>query len=198
MPPDPSLPNPYAPPQAPYGPAPPWQPGYAESPPRVDGPLVTIAKTYALPPLCVKCGTRDDLRTRAQPFAWFPAWTYFLLLLGVLPLIIVQMVMTKRANLRLPVCAACHSRWTKARVLRSLAFIIPIVLGLGLLFMGIANQQGVVALIGFLLIFPGILAVIPVDLLLVRPRILRAVFIDDRVVTLKGVAPQVLDVLRGG
>jgi hypothetical protein len=83
-------------------------------------------------------------------------------------------------------------------VLRSLAFIIPIVLGLGLLFMGIANQQGVVALIGFLLIFPGILAVIPVDLLLVRPRILRAVFIDDRVVTLKGVAPQVLDVLRGG
>jgi len=188
-------PNPYAPPQAPYGAFPVGPPGYLAPPPRVDGQLVTIAKSYALPPLCVKCALPGDLRARWQAFAWFPSWTYFLLLLGLLPLVIVQMVLTKRARLALPLCGSCNSRWTTARVVRSLAFLVPIVVGLGLAFAGLATDHGLVAAFGVLLFFPGILVVIPIDLIFVRPRILRAVFIDDHVVTLRGVSPQVLDVL---
>jgi len=196
--PQPPPPNPYAPPQAAYGAYPAGPVEYAVPPPRVEGPLVTIAKTCALPPLCVKCGTPDALRGRWQAFAWFPAWTYFLLFAGLLPLIIVQMAMTKRARLWLPICPPCNSRWTTARVLRSLAIIGPIVGGLGLAFAGVAMDQGFVVWAGVLLFFPGILVVIPIELLLQRPRILRAVFIDDRFVTLKGVSPQALDVMRRG
>ncbi|MGD0526529.1 MAG: hypothetical protein ABSE49_15380 [Polyangiaceae bacterium] len=192
----PPAPNPYAPPQAPYGAYPVGPPGYEAPPPQVDGDRVTIPKIYAFPPLCVKCGATGELRGRSQRFAWFPAWTYFLLLAGLLPLVIVQMIMTKRAHLLLPLCAPCSSKWTTARVLRSLAIIGPVLVGLGLMFVGVANDWGAVIAIGFLVFFPGILVVIPIDLLLVRRRTLRAVFIDDRVVTLKGVAPPVLAVMQ--
>ncbi len=201
MTPPPPAPNPYAPPQAPYGayaPGPGGPPGYEEPRPRVDGNRVTIGKTYQFPPMCVKCGATGELRGRAQQFAWFPAWTYFLILLGLLPMIIVQMVTTKRARLWLPLCVPCHSRWTTARVLRSLSVLGPIVLGLALAFVGVAYDSTPVTVTGVLLIFPGLFAVVPVDLLLVRRWTLRPVFADDRVITLKGVAPQVLDVMRQG
>jgi len=196
--PQPLTPNPYAPPQAGYGAYPAGPPGYHAPPPRVEGNQVTIAKTYALPPCCVKCGATGTLRTRSQRFAWFSPWTYLLLLAGLLPMIIVQMVLTKRAHLLLPVCTPCSSRWTTARVLRSMAILVPVVVGLALAFVGVANDWTTVVVVGFLLVFPGILVVIPVDLVLVRRWTLRAVFIDDRVVTLKGVAPPVLDVLARG
>jgi hypothetical protein len=135
---------------------------------------------------------------RAQVFAWFPAWTYAFFLLGPLPVIIVQQIVTKRVTLTLPMCPSCNSRWRTARLLRTLAILVPIVGGLGLAITGAATDSLLLMGVGFLLVFPGILAVIPVDLLLVRPRTLRATFVDDHVVTLEGVAPQVLEVLQRG
>jgi hypothetical protein len=190
-------PNPYAPPRAPAGFAPAGPSGYGP-PPRVQGDLVTIAKTYPLPPLCVKCARPDDLRGRTQQFAWFPRWTYLLVFIGLLPAVIVQAVLTKRATLNLPLCTSCNARWSQARLVRVLAFVVPIVVGLGLAFAGIATNLGFLGVIGFLLFFPGILAVIPIDLLMVKPRTLRATFIDDQVVTLKGVSAQVLEVMQRG
>jgi hypothetical protein len=197
MQPQPRPSNPYAPPQAFTG-AYAGQPGYGAVPARVEGDLVTVAKTYAFPPLCVKCAAPGELRGRLQAFAWFPQWTYLLVFLGLLPAVIVQTILTKRAKLNLPLCPSCSSRWTTARVLRSLAFVLPIVVGLGLAFAGIADNSGLITLLGFLLFFPGILAVIPIDLLVFRPRTIRAVFIDDHFVTLKGVSMGVLDSMRQG
>jgi hypothetical protein len=194
----PTLPNPYAPPQAPHGQVLVGPPGWAPPPPRIDGDRITFAKTLPLPPLCMKCATATDLRGRTQPFAWFPSWTYLLLFLGLLPMMIVQMVVTKRATLLLPLCAPCNSRWTTARVVRTLAILVPVVGGLGLALAGVSVDSGIVAVAGGLLFFPGILLVIPIELLFLRPRILRPVFIDDHVVTLRGVAPRVMDVMARG
>jgi hypothetical protein len=194
-----NAPNPYAPPQSGGGPIPPAPPGYYFSPPpRVQGKLLTIGKMYALPPLCVKCATPGPLFGRAQAFAWYPAWTYAFLLLGLLPAVIAQLILTKRATLNLPVCAPCNSRWRTARLLRTLALVVPIVGGLALAMIGAVTDTTLLMPIGFLLVFPGILAVIPIDLLLVRRRTLRARFIDDDVVTLEGVAPQMLEVIQRG
>jgi hypothetical protein len=193
-----NAPNPYAPPQT-GGPLPAAPPGhYFAPPPQVQGKLLTIGKMYALPALCVKCATPGPLYGRAQAFGWFPAWTYFFFLLGPLPAIIVQLIVTKRATLNLPVCAPCNARWRTARVLRTLAIVGPVVGGLGLAMIGAATDSSLLMGIGFLLVFPGILAIIPVDLLFVRPRTLRPKFIDDHVVTLEGVAPQMLEVLSRG
>jgi hypothetical protein len=194
-----NAPNPYAPPQSAGGPLPLAPPGYyVGPPPQVQGNLVTIGKMYALPALCVKCATPGPLVGRVQAFGWFPAWTYAFFLLGPLPAIIVQLIVTKRANLNLPLCAPCNSRWSTARVLRTLAIVGPVLGGLGLAMIGAATDSTALMAIGFLLVFPGILAVIPVDLFFVRPRTLRAKFIDDHVVTLEGVAPQMLEVLQRG
>jgi hypothetical protein len=198
MAPQPPAPNPYAPPQAAAGAYLPPPHGYVVPPPRVDGDAVTLAKGYALPPLCVKCGTTADLRTRTQAFAWFPGWTYFLLVAGLLPMVVVQMAVTKRATLALPVCARCDSRWTTARVLRTLSVVGPVFGGLALAIAGAANDVMPLMGAGFLLVFPGVLAVIPVELLVQRPRILRATFIDDYWLTLKGFAPEAIEVMRRG
>jgi hypothetical protein len=199
MTPQPPAPNPYAPPlttaHADYAPP---APGYGVPPPRIEGSAVTIAKGYALPPLCAKCGTMADLRTRTQTFSWFPRWTYFLLFLGLLPMIILQMDKTKRAVLALPMCPRCDSRWKTGRVLRTLSIVVPVFGGLALAIAGAANDILPLMGAGFLLVFPGVLAVIPVDLLVQRPRILWATFIDDYWVTLKGFAPEMLEVLRRG
>jgi hypothetical protein len=153
---------------------------------------------YAFPALCVKCAAPGPLYGRLQAFGWFPAWTYAFFLLGPLPAIIVQLIVTKRATLNLPVCPSCNSRWRTARLVRTLAIVGPIIGGLGIAMTGAATDSLLLMGIGFLLVFPGILAVIPVDLLFVRPRTLRPKFIDDHVVTLDGVAPQVLEVLQRG
>jgi hypothetical protein len=194
-----NAPNPYAPPQSEGGPLQAVPPGYyVAPPPQVHGTLVTIGKMYAFPALCVKCAAPGPLVGRAQAFAWFPSWTYAFFLLGPLPVIIAQAIVTKRATLNLPVCPSCNSRWRTARLLRTLAIVGPVVGGLGLAMIGAATDSLNLMWVGFLLIFPGILAVIPVDLLLVRPRTLRPKFIDDHVVTLEGVAPHVLEVLQRG
>jgi hypothetical protein len=192
----PSSPNPYAPPQAAYAPLPPGSQGYVVPAPRVEGALVTIAKAYPLPALCAKCATPADLRARSQTFSWFPPWTYLLALVGLLPMVIVQMVLTKRAPLAVPLCPRCNARWTMGRVLRTLSVVVPVLGGLVVAMIGAASGSSAVLIAGFLLIFPGILAVIPVELLVQRPRILRAVFIDDYYVKLAGFSPQVLDVMR--
>jgi hypothetical protein len=153
---------------------------------------------YAFPALCVKCAAREPLYGRMQAFAWFPAWAYLFLFLGLLPALIAQALMTKRATLNLPVCPSCNSRWRTARLVRTLTIVGPVVGGLGLAMTGAATDSMVLLWFGLFLVFPGILAIIPVDLLLVRPRTLRAKFIDDHVVTLDGVAPQVLEVLQRG
>jgi hypothetical protein len=195
--PQPNAPNPYAPPQSASGPFPAAPPGYyASPPPRVQGKLVTIGKMYALPALCVKCATPGPLQGRVQTFAWFPSWTYAFLFLGLLPMIIVQAIVTKRATLNLPLCPTCNSRWSSARLVRTLTIVGTVVGGLGLATVGAVEDWLPVMGVGFLLVFPGILALIPVDLLLVRPRTLRPTFIDDHVVTLDGVAPQMLEVLQ--
>jgi hypothetical protein len=113
-------------------------------------------------------------------------------------MVVVQMAVTKRAVFALPMCPSCNSRWTVGRVLRSLSILVPVLGGLALAIAGAANDVMPLMGAGFLLVFPGVLAVIPVELLVQRPRILRATFIDDTWVTLKGFAPQMIEVLRRG
>ncbi len=157
-----------------------------------------MGRSYSFPALCVKCARGDDLGTRTQAFAWFPQWTYALMLVGLLPAVIVQTILTKRATLHLPLCGSCSQAWKTARLLRTLAFVIPVVGGLGLAIAGFWAKTGFVSVVGFLLFFPGVLSVIPIELIVVRARTLRAVFIDNQVVTLKGVSPHVLEVMRRG
>jgi hypothetical protein len=165
--------------------------------PIVAGTRLTLSKQAQWPAMCVKCATTLDVRPRTQRFQWFPQWTYALLLVGLIPAAIVQMVLTKHATLVLPVCAPCGSRWTMARVAYVFSIVLPLLLGLVLACAGAAEGSKALMFLGLFLMIPGmIILALLAQYMLVRPRTVRAVFIDDWAITLDGVAPQVLDVFR--
>jgi hypothetical protein len=165
-------------------------------PPRVEGDRLIISKIAPLPALCVKCGTTSDLRGRVQKFAWVPQWTYVIILFGLLPAIIIQAILTKRATFNLPICGACNARWTNARLVNVLGILGSIIGGLLLLGIGLANDIPALSVIGGILFFPGFLIIaIVTNITLVKKHTLRAVLIDDHFATLTGLPPNVLEML---
>jgi hypothetical protein len=165
-------------------------------PAQVDGEAVTVSKEAAWPARCVKCGTHADLGWRDQRYLWFPSWTYCLLVFGLVPAAIIQWMLTKRAGFTHAICKDCSARWSFARALYSSAFCVPVFGGLALVVAGVMKNSLDLIGLGGALLFPG-LVIFPVAAywLVLRPRIVRAVFIDDYVVTLAGVARPVRDEL---
>jgi hypothetical protein len=155
--------------------------------------VVTVAKEAHWPARCVKCGTPGGLEWRDERYTWYPRWTYLLLVFGLLPAAIAQVALAQRAGLTHAVCAPCNARWSQGRATYVAAFCVPLVGALALVVAGAATNAPALILVAALLLVPGIV-VLPVLAywLAVRPRVLRAVFIDDRVVTLAGLAPTVL------
>ena len=56
-----------------------------------------------LPQVCMACGAPAAVR-KSKKFAWHPQWIYVLLLAGLLPLIIVAAILTKRMTVAAPFC----------------------------------------------------------------------------------------------
>lgn len=160
---------------------------------------MTLPKMATWPPLCVKCGTPEAIGPRVQKYVWVPPWTNLLLLVGLLPAVIVQMILTKRATITHAVCGPCNSRWTQARAAWIASLLIPVVGGFSVLFAGIAIDSGWVMAIGGLLFFPGLL-ILPISahFALVKPGTVRVTFMDDKEIRLQGIAPAVGETFRTG
>src|SRR6185295_9400985 len=58
-----------------------------------------------LPPACVKCGAPAEPPKKANAFYWHPQAYYLLILAGVLMYAIVAMIVRKRFELAVPMCA---------------------------------------------------------------------------------------------
>jgi len=70
----------------------------------------------ALPPVCVKSG-RDATRWESAEFAAVPAWTYALLLFGVLPFLLVRLTTGTRVKVKMPASRnVAAQRWAVAAV----------------------------------------------------------------------------------
>jgi hypothetical protein len=191
--------NPYAPPGTPNYPAPPAYGAPPWSPPVVNGDTVTLPKLAMWPPLCVKCGTPAGIGPRVQKYAWVPPWTNLLLLIGLLPAVIIQMILTKRATITHAVCGPCNARWTQARMAWVASLMIPLVGGIAVAIAGAAANSGWLMALGGLLVFPGIL-ILPLTayFALVKPGTVRVTFMDDREIRLQGIAPAVGEAFRTG
>jgi hypothetical protein len=165
---------------------------------RVEGDRLTIPKMgQGFPYLCAKCGVahgpQSPLQPRIQNYRWVPPWTSLLIFVGLLPALIVQAIMTKTATVQLFICAPCNSRWKQAKLVWALSLLVPLVVFVALVYVGIATNNGglvlggILALLLLLVIVPAI-----IHFVLVVPRIVRTDFIDDYVITLRGVSPAVL------
>lgn len=90
-----------------------------------------------LPRLCMRCGAPAESTDRKQ-FAWHPQWVWLLLFAGLLPLLIVALIMTKRMWVEAPFCAQHRSHWTRRKWLTIGSLLCGIVLGAFILIAGSA------------------------------------------------------------
>ncbi len=156
------------------------------------GADLLIEKNAPLPPICVKCTRKDDLTRRAKTFIWTPPWVYILIFVNLIVLIIVALIVRKKGALDLPLCRRCNARWRNGQIWAGLSvlalialIVVGIMLGAGL------NEPWLIAA-G---LFAGVMAAVFINILVVRPRVLRAKKIDDRLITLTGVHPDAMSAI---
>ena len=156
------------------------------------------AHGIAFPGVCSKCDATHDLTTRDERVTFTPWHIYLigvlLLPLGLLPFILTLAIGQRNATLRVPVCPACNARWQQAKIVRAIALVCPI--GIGIL---IANINGTGStsgpgMVNGLLAFLGSLVVLPLlaTFLVVRPATIRATQIDGGRLTVAGFSDAML------
>lgn len=92
-----------------------------------------------LPPVCMQCGARaDDYLTKN--FSWYPPWVIVFIFCGLLPLVIIALIMTKRMTVECPLCDEHRNHWAKRSRFTWLGFFGVLVLGVG--FIIAANAIG--------------------------------------------------------
>lgn len=176
--------NPYAAPSAPaHGGG--VRPYFAAQ----QGDVLVLSKhAPALPGVCMKCGTTHDIQRRNVKFQWTPVWARMMVVLCTIGGAIAMLVTTKKAQLDIPLCAPCNTRWGQAFA----ALIGGIVaLVLSLFSIQALEQYGAILFFAVLVGFVGTM------LGFVRPRMLQVHKIDDQNVELKGVHPEAARAIAG-
>ncbi len=186
-------PNPYAAPEAHGGPSGHGHGyGYGHGGMvSVRGDVLVVQKNAELPPVCMKCGTRDNIVRRQLKLSWTPVWARLSVLVCTLVGLIAMLVTTKRAQLAAPLCAPCNARWSAA-----IAAIVGGVVALivGMMSMGAFDEPAIGGLVFFVVLagFIGLMVGV------VKPRTLQVAKIDDHVIELKGVHPVACRAFTGG
>jgi hypothetical protein len=180
-------PNPYAPPTANNGSF--NYPGGA-SQATLRGDVLVVQKNAMLPSVCMKCGTHENIRRRNAKYSWAPTWARLSLVFCTIGGAIALMLTTKRAQLALPLCGVCNSRWSTA-VVAAVALVVGLVLSI--FSFPVVNEPAV----GGVFLLVSLVALVVVGVVVVRPRTLQVNKIDDAVIELKGVHPTAARVITG-
>lgn len=177
--------NPYAAPSMPQPMM--QQPGYQGGVWR-KGNILVMHQRARLPEICVKSGAPATTWLK-RDMSWFHPLCYLALLGGLIPLVIVALIVTKKATVHVGLCA----EWAARRKRWLIIGWSSALLGLGLIFGGIilaANEMDAGAIgipIGILILLVGAIAGS------IGSRIVTPKKITDEYVWLKGVHPDVLN-----
>jgi hypothetical protein len=175
-------------------PAAPWHPFEAFR----QGDVLVLSKSAALPDVCMKCGRHEPgIFRRLVHFSWLPPYAPFLFCLGAIGIVIAFAVLQKRAPFFIPLCADCNARWTRAtRIMIAPALLLAVttmavLFGRPLLFdedeagLALALLAGTIAC--------GVVALVVVQRLVVRPCTVWATRIDERYLHAGGVADAAIE-----
>jgi hypothetical protein len=148
-----------------------------------------------LPEVCIVCGAPGDVY-RLKNFSWHPKWVYFFILLGLLPLVIIALILTKRMSVRAPVCRDHRYHWIwrswvigGSLVLLIALFFVAMVIGSSLERRANGGDFFGVICGGFVAL--GIVWLIAA--VAVQSTAVRATEITDREITLAGVSPKFVE-----
>jgi hypothetical protein len=95
-----------------------------------------------LPMVCMRCGEPATL-VKTKKMAWFPRWVFLLFLVHLLVLVVVALILTKRARLQAPLCEQHRWHWLVRQVFVGLSLLglAVYVAGLVAFFMNAAPPQ---------------------------------------------------------
>jgi hypothetical protein len=114
------------------------------------GKIVVCSQGASLPPRCTKCNEAADPPTKERQLYWVPPWVYILLFAGLLPLLVVYLIVRKKAIVNPGLCAK-HKKRLALGV--AIGWAAPTA-GIGLLI--VSGDQPALAVIGAILIVAGI------------------------------------------
>ena len=151
-----------------------------------------------LPPVCALTGEPTD-HTVNKTFYWMPSWVIVFIFAGLLPYLIVALILRKSMAVRLPLSYEKRGHW----FWRQTVLIVGALLGLGLIFTGIAvgaskERNESLETVGGILFVAGALtffATLIVALILQRGTI-RPVRIEGDEIHLVGVHRDFVDALE--
>jgi len=153
------------------------------------GDDLCIDKRAPWPAICCKCSTRNRIQYRGHTFVWATPWFWLGLAGGWVILAIVYFIARKRARVELPLCRRCNGRWRTAQLWRALVLVWAITAPIAAVLLDAGPAVGL-TLVTSMFVVP-----IATILLYVRPRVVRARRIDDRMITLRGVAPGAIEAI---
>lgn len=152
-----------------------------------DGKQLTVPKQYSFPRVCLKCASPEVHTRRTQKFAFTPTWARMLVVVCWPGALVAMLLTTKRATLELPLCNACHERWSQGRLITALAVVGMIVSAAGIGIASSALDQDTAAIAVPAVILAAAVALVVVLRKVTVPRMLQSPKIDDERVTLTGV-----------
>jgi hypothetical protein len=189
--PPPAAANPYAPPQANLAvSAPPPLPGAVTDGVWRSADILVLRKGTELPGRCVACNQVTGERWQ-KTFYWVPSGLRLLILLNVLVYAIVMLVVRKRADLAVPLCAVHNEKRQRGTTQSWIALLVGLCILVGsfaTLNSDSASTFGLLFLLGLALIITG--AVLSSKAIPVQPK-----KIDDYYVWLKRASPELLATL---
>ena len=158
-----------------------------------DGKNLVMHKQAALPNVCVKSGVETNETGIPRKLTWHPPWIAVTILLGLLVYVVLALILTKRAKIRIPLCKQKRSERRTRLALWWFAGLAGLAGVTGSLYLiatssdDMAGLRAVGLLLSFLSVFTGLLAGQSTS------RILRPTKITDTHVWLRGVHESILD-----
>lgn len=150
-----------------------------------------------LPMVCMCCGAPATV-VRTRRMSWYPRWVWLLILVNLLVLLIVAMILTKRATLQAPLCDEHKNHWSKRMLIGFGSFVLLVLFIIGeVVVMSNASRQIQDSMGGFAFL-AGAVAVLAWLILLVTlsGTAIRPNEITDRDLVLAGVSPAFIDALE--
>jgi len=154
-----------------------------------DGKNLVVTRGAEVPPICVRCGEAATGGLLLKKFYWHEPWVYLLLLPGVIWYIIAALIVRKRMDLAIPLCAQHRMRfqWLRmAAILMMIGSSIFVVVS----FLVAADYLIYPMLAFFVLLLAGFIT------WLIAVQVLRPKFIDASVGVFSGAGEQFLSQLQ--
>jgi hypothetical protein len=151
-------------------------------------------ENHRLPNACLRCGAPATV-TRNKQFSWNPPWVFLLIFAGLLPLLIVALITTKKMRMSAPFCDEHKGHWSKRSAWTFAGFGLLTLMVIGAFAVGFFDSNNPV----FGVACMGVLGAGVVWLIaaaVMQHTSIRPTKITDREITLTNVSPEFVQVVE--